>query len=61
MMHNQDWERWAAFVCLCFGRESLYANMTDLAIQISTLMSKAENDQNGEHGLAMMILFNHFL
>ncbi|KAJ7912586.1 hypothetical protein B0H13DRAFT_2327305 [Mycena leptocephala] len=55
MMHNQDWERWAAFVCLCFGRESLYANMTDLAIQISTLMSKAENDQNARSELASNI------
>jgi hypothetical protein len=43
VMHNQDWERWAAFMCLCFGHGLLYANIKDLAIQMGTMMSKVEN------------------
>jgi hypothetical protein len=43
VMHNQDWERWAAFMCLCFGQQLLYANITDLAIQFGTMMSKTDD------------------
>ncbi|KAJ7132916.1 hypothetical protein C8R46DRAFT_1235464 [Mycena filopes] len=44
MHHNQDWERWAAFMCLCFGQPYLYAEMTDLAIQLGTIKKVPDAD-----------------
>ncbi|KAJ7808830.1 hypothetical protein B0H13DRAFT_2385575 [Mycena leptocephala] len=46
VMHNQDWERWAAFMCFCFGQELLYAQITDLAIQVGTMLSKVDDTDN---------------
>jgi hypothetical protein len=43
VMHNQDWEQWEAFVCFCFGKGNLFANITDLAIQIGTRLSKVND------------------
>jgi hypothetical protein len=48
VMHNQDWERWAAFMCFCFGQELLYAQINDLAIQVGTMLSKVDDTDNGK-------------
>ncbi|KAJ7698789.1 hypothetical protein B0H16DRAFT_1484344 [Mycena metata] len=42
MMHNQDWERWSAFMCLCFSQPYLYANITDRAIQVGSIKKPIE-------------------
>ncbi|KAJ7608633.1 hypothetical protein DFH06DRAFT_1148846 [Mycena polygramma] len=46
LFHNQDWERWEAFMCLCFGHKLLYASMAERAIQIGTRLSEPENGYN---------------
>lgn len=44
VMHNQDWERWAAWMCLCFNEQQLYASMSNRAIQIRSIMSDPDNE-----------------
>ncbi|KAJ7902345.1 hypothetical protein B0H13DRAFT_1882593 [Mycena leptocephala] len=39
LYHNQDYERYEAFMCLCFNRVSLYTSMSEKAIQMQTLLS----------------------
>ncbi|KAJ7171227.1 hypothetical protein C8R46DRAFT_1216805 [Mycena filopes] len=39
MLHNQDWERWAAFMCHCFGYKVMHCAMTAKAIQLGTRIS----------------------
>ncbi|KAJ7038552.1 hypothetical protein C8F04DRAFT_1324377 [Mycena alexandri] len=46
VMHNQDWERWAAWMCLCFNEQQLYASMSGRAIQIRSIMSNPDDDNN---------------
>ncbi|KAJ7675879.1 hypothetical protein DFH06DRAFT_1318022 [Mycena polygramma] len=36
--HNQDWERWMSFMCLCFGQPHLFANMYGPSIQFGTML-----------------------
>ncbi|KAJ7445310.1 hypothetical protein FB451DRAFT_1412823 [Mycena latifolia] len=42
---NQDWERWEAFMCVCYNERSIYASITDLALHFGTKISPA-NDSN---------------
>ncbi|KAJ7619245.1 hypothetical protein DFH06DRAFT_1342103 [Mycena polygramma] len=48
LFHDQEWERWAAFMCLCFGHPYMYANITAIALQFGTMLllknSAAYND-----------------
>ncbi|KAJ7710828.1 hypothetical protein B0H17DRAFT_1224009 [Mycena rosella] len=46
MYHNYDWQRWAAFVCLCFKEPFMFAPMQELALQIGTVLSHAEGSSN---------------
>ncbi|KAJ7740542.1 hypothetical protein B0H16DRAFT_1464780 [Mycena metata] len=46
LMHNQDWERWAAWMCLCFNEQQLYSSLSGRAVQIRTMMSSSEDDNS---------------
>ncbi|KAK7013160.1 hypothetical protein R3P38DRAFT_2404215, partial [Favolaschia claudopus] len=36
LLHNQDWERWESFLCVCFGQYELYAQITAKAVNMTT-------------------------
>lgn len=42
MLHNQEWERWESFMCFCFGHDMMHASITNSALQISSMLSKAD-------------------
>jgi hypothetical protein len=37
ILHTQDWERWEAFMCHCFGEPFMYTSMIHKAVQFSTI------------------------
>ncbi|KAJ7884629.1 hypothetical protein B0H14DRAFT_3432358 [Mycena olivaceomarginata] len=41
LLHSQDWERWEAFMCMCFWEAFMYTSMSDRAMQFSTVKVKA--------------------
>ncbi|KAJ7438332.1 hypothetical protein B0H11DRAFT_1935371 [Mycena galericulata] len=43
MFHSQEWERWEAFMCLCFGEDHMFTAMTRYAVQMGTMLSKPDN------------------
>ncbi|KAJ7440930.1 hypothetical protein B0H11DRAFT_2252467 [Mycena galericulata] len=43
-LHNQEWERWESFMCLCFAQAHLFTPMTRSAIQIGSMLdTRAQN------------------
>ncbi|KAK6972180.1 hypothetical protein R3P38DRAFT_2812571 [Favolaschia claudopus] len=42
LMHNQDWERWAAFMCICYGYNVLRASITAKAVSMTTRLGQAD-------------------
>jgi hypothetical protein len=38
MFHNQEWERWEAVMCLCFGESCLYTPMTKFAVHMGSIL-----------------------
>ncbi|KAK7054073.1 hypothetical protein R3P38DRAFT_2485964, partial [Favolaschia claudopus] len=46
--HNQDWERFVAFMCCCFDRKSLHVQMTGKAVHFSTKMNSIEAAKQSE-------------
>ncbi|KAJ7684929.1 hypothetical protein DFH06DRAFT_1313304 [Mycena polygramma] len=36
--HNQDWERWMSFMCLCFGQPHLFATLHGPSLQFGTML-----------------------
>ncbi|KAK6992998.1 hypothetical protein R3P38DRAFT_2801371 [Favolaschia claudopus] len=42
LMHNQDWERWEAFMCICFGENVLRATITSKAVSMTTRLGQAD-------------------
>ncbi|KAK7012657.1 hypothetical protein R3P38DRAFT_3209267 [Favolaschia claudopus] len=42
LMHNQDWERWVAFMCICFGYNVLRATITSKAVSMTTRLGQAD-------------------
>ncbi|KAJ6460426.1 hypothetical protein DFH09DRAFT_1497437 [Mycena vulgaris] len=39
IFHNQCWERFVAFMCVCFGMKQLHASMKGVAMEISTKLN----------------------
>ncbi|KAK7044306.1 hypothetical protein R3P38DRAFT_2509194, partial [Favolaschia claudopus] len=48
LMHNQDWERWAAFMCTCYGQSVLRATITSKAVSMTTRLGQADVATQGD-------------
>lgn len=46
LLHDQDWERWEAFMCFCLGEPQLHSNITDLCVQMTTMKVLSSNSQD---------------
>ncbi|KAJ7511746.1 hypothetical protein B0H11DRAFT_1899282 [Mycena galericulata] len=47
--HNQEWERWESFMCLCFAQPHLFTPMTKTAIHLGSMLDvKASNTKKTE-------------
>ncbi|KAF8176750.1 hypothetical protein K438DRAFT_1979103 [Mycena galopus ATCC 62051] len=46
ILHSQDWERWEAFFCQCFGHARLYTNLTAKAVHFNSVFVKASSAPN---------------
>ncbi|KAJ7723942.1 hypothetical protein DFH07DRAFT_971365 [Mycena maculata] len=54
-LHNQDYERWESWMCLCFGHDVLYTPMTNLAIQLGTILTKPEEVAKTEQVMSQYV------
>ncbi|KAK7001025.1 hypothetical protein R3P38DRAFT_2796510 [Favolaschia claudopus] len=60
VLHNQDWERFESWACVCFNEPVLYCQMSGKAIQLSTRLSTSEEASEAQEArLASQSMFKY--
>ena len=47
LFHSQEWQRWEAFMCMCFNQPRLYTSMVDSAVEIGTVKIRPTTHDTG--------------